>query len=130
MHKRRLLAGGVAVALASLYVSAIGRGVNKACGVIDGDVGALDLQPLIRIGRIYLEELTKSRSAKASRKDLLADLLAADNLLEIELHAMMGKVHEEFGRGETVTCDGWVLSKSEARLCAVIALIDGYSKSS
>ena len=129
MHKRRLLAGGAAVAVTSLYVASIGHGVHKACGVSDSGVGALDLQPLIRIGRIYLEGLNKNGSAEVPRKDQFADLLALNHEFKLgDLIAMMGKSQEEFGQGETVMCDGWVLSKSEAQVCAAIALADRYYK--
>ena len=36
--------------------------------------------------------------------------------------AVRDQAQEEFQRGETVSCDGWVLARSEAQLCAVAAV--------
>jgi hypothetical protein len=131
-HKRRLFIGGIALAAASLYVAAVGRGARKTCGVEDVDVSALDLQPLIRIGHAYLEEVARSGNSRTLRKDVLADgpltLGSIAGAVPHDLLALVSGAHEEFERGETVSCDGWVLSKSEARFCAMIAIADRHGK--
>ena len=131
-HKRRLFIGGVALAAASLYVAAVGRGARKTCGVEDVDVSALDLQPLIRIGHAYLEEVAMSGNSRTLRKDLLADvpmtLASIAGSYPARFVGGGGRAEEEFQRGEIVSCDGWVLSKSEARLCAMIAIADRHGK--
>jgi hypothetical protein len=131
-HKRRLFTGGVALAAASLYVAAVGRGARKTCGVEDVDVSASDLQPLIRIGHAYLEEVARSGNSRTLRKDVLADgPMTSGSIARAvprDLLAAVSRAQEEFQRGETVSCDGWVLSKSEVRLCAMIAIADRHGK--
>ena len=131
-HKRRLFIGGVALAAASLYVAAVGRGAHKTCGVEDVDVSALDLQPLIRIGHAYLEEVVKSGNSRTPPKGLRADVAVTlgsiAGAIRRDLLAAVGRAEEEFQRGEIVSCDGWVLSKSEAQLCAMIAIADRHGK--
>lgn len=36
------------------------------------------------------------------------------------------KRESEFARGDTVILDGWILSRTEARLCALVALLDSH----
>jgi hypothetical protein len=124
---RRLFVGGAAVlAAASFYVAAVGRGALKACNhePIEGDLSS-DLQSLIRIGKSYLNE-----HAKNGKLDFLDEVLFDEtetwpaNIVHIQrrLLAIDHKIRDEFARCETVICDGWVLAKSEAGLCAMIAM--------
>lgn len=40
-----------------------------------------------------------------------------------ELRALLGRQQrQDFAAGRTVTLDGWILSRTEARLCALVAL--------
>jgi hypothetical protein len=96
------------------------------------DVSALDLQPLIRIGHAYLEEVVKSGNSRtpptALRAEVAVTLGSIAGAIRRDLLAAVGRAEEEFQRGEIVSCDGWVLSKSEARLCAMIAIADRHGK--
>jgi hypothetical protein len=125
-HKRRLFIGGVALVAASLYIAAVGRGARKICDIEDVDVGVGNLQPLIRIGNAYLDEEAKSGEPSTLRKGLLGDgsmvLESIITAIRRDLFAAVSRAQDEFECGETVSCDGWVLSKSEARLCAEIAV--------
>jgi len=125
-RKRRLFVGGVVGTAASLYAAAVGRGALKSCGIDEVDVGLADLRPFIRIGDAYLEELANSGELSTLHDELLngrpmrsARLAGA---IQRQLLAAGREVQEEFQRGETVSCDGWVLARSEARLCAVAAI--------
>ena len=119
---RRIFIGGAAgVAAASFYLAAVARGALKACNYDNVDaVFSSDLQSLIRIGNSYLNEHTEN-----GELDTLDD--ETDSVAEIvytvqrRLLAINRQVRDEFARCETVICDGWVLAKSEARFCAVIA---------
>jgi hypothetical protein len=119
---RRIVIGGAAgVAVASFYLAAVARGALKACNYDNVDaVFSSDLQSLIRIGNSYLNEHTEN-----GELDTLDD--ETDSVAEIvytvqrRLLAINRQVRDEFARCETVICDGWVLAKSEARFCAVIA---------
>jgi hypothetical protein len=124
---RRVFVGGAAVAaIASLYIAAVARGALKACSY-EAEPGRLsELQSLIRIGNSYLNEHTKN-----GEPDTLDDAVfnqtetrSTDIVFDVQrrLLAINRQVRDEFARYETVICDGWVLAKSEARLCAIIAI--------
>jgi hypothetical protein len=124
---RRFFVGGAAVvAVASFYIAAVGRGALKACDYEDVEAGLpSDLQSLIRIGNSYLNEHTKNGELD-SRDEVLLDeteTRSANIVYAVQrrLLAIDRQVRDEFARCETVICDGWVLAKSEARLCAMIA---------
>ena len=80
------------------------------------------------VGLAYLDVCPAER-----HPDLLGDLIAAD--LDIgglplqsvgaeRIRALAGEqVQRDFALGRTVEIDGWVLSRTEARLCALAALI-------
>lgn len=121
---RRFLVGGAAAAtIASLYVAAVARGALKACSYeVEGGPSS-ELQSLIRIGNIYLNEHRNSGEPD-NLDEAFFDETTRTNLViafQRRLLAIDHQIRDEFARYETVTCDGWVLAKSEARLCAAIA---------
>lgn len=125
-RKRRLFVGGMIATAASLYAAAIGRGALKACGVEEANVGLADLRSLIRIGCAYLDEAA-TRKEESTLHAKLPDerhVRSADLAANIQRHILgaEGRTQEEFQRGDTVLCDGWVLAKSEARICALVAI--------
>jgi hypothetical protein len=71
------------------------------------------------VGRRYLE----SNAGEASCQ-LLADLVAAnlDPTAGDVAEQMAMAASEDFRRGRTVTVDGWLLSRTEARICAIAYL--------
>jgi hypothetical protein len=124
---RRFFVGGAAVvAVASFYIAAVGRGALKACNHENVAAGlSSDLQSLVRIGNSYLNEHTKNGELDPVDEVFLdetktrpANIVSA---VQRRLLAIDRQVRDEFARCETVICDGWVLAKSEARLCAMIA---------
>ena len=123
---RRLFVGAAAsVAVASLYLAAVARGALKACKYEDVDpVLSSDLQSLIQIGNSYLNELTENGEPDTVDEVLLEATetrLASIDAVQRRLLVMNRQTRDEFARCETVICDGWVLAKSEARFCAMIA---------
>ena len=125
-NRRFFVGGAAAVTIASFYIAAVTRGALKACSYEDVEAGLpSELQSLIRIGNSYLNERTKNGELDTLEEALLdeTEIRSANVVLEIQLRlsAMDQQVRDEFARCETVVCDGWVLAKSEARLCAVIA---------
>ena len=80
------------------------------------------------IGLAYLDLCPAER-----HPDLLGDLIAADldiggtpvqSLGPERIRALVGaQVERDFALAQTVEIDGWVLSRTEARLCALTALI-------
>jgi hypothetical protein len=77
------------------------------------------------IGAAYLEMFPSEK-----KQDQLADLLLADSTgqsipktadLPLQLHQ---NITEDFNRGKTVIINGWVLSQTEARQCALFYLAE------
>jgi len=124
-RRRRFVGSAAAAAVMSLYAAAIGRGALKACNYEDVEAGLpLDFQSLIRIGNSYLNEHSKNGELTASNELFLDQEPSSANIISAvqrRLSTIDREVRQEFERSETVICDGWVLAKSEARLCAAIA---------
>ena len=123
---RRFFVGGATVAVASFYVAAVGRGALKACNYEDVEAGLpSDLQSLIRIGNSYLNEHTTNGEPDTADGLLFEETETRSDVIVYAVHrrllALDHQVRDEFARCETVICVGWVLAKSEAQLCAMIA---------
>ena len=125
---RRIVIGGAAgVAVASFYLAAVARGALKVCSYDDVDVVfSSDLQSLIRIGNSYLNEHTKNGELDSLDEVVFDETETRSgnivSTVQRRLLAINHQVRDDFARRETVNCDGWVLAKSEARLCAAIAV--------
>jgi hypothetical protein len=122
---RRFIVGGIAAA-ASFYLAAVGRGALKACHQEDiGSAPPSDFQSLIKIGNSYLNDSTRNGELDTLDELFLDETetrpAAIVRAVQRRLLAMKDQVRDEFARYDTVICDGWVLAKSEARLCATIA---------
>jgi hypothetical protein len=79
-------------------------------------------QSAIAIGRRYLScypgDPLPHRLAEALSRASTEDAAAARR-------ALLARVRNDFERGDTVLLDGWVLSCSECRACAALALAAG-----
>lgn len=125
-NRRFFIGGAAVVAVASFYIAAVGRGAVKACSYENDDAGLpSDLRSLIRIGNSYLNEHTKNGELDTLEEVFLDETeTRSANIVDViqrRLLAIDRQVRDDFERCETVICDGWVLAKSEARLCAMIA---------
>ena len=122
---RRIFIGGAAgVAVASFYLAAVARGALKVCSYDDVDVVfSSDLQSLIRIGNSYLNEHTENGELDSLGDETDTSLAEIVYTVQLRLLAINRQVRDEFAGCETVICDGWVLAKSEARFCAMIAAL-------
>jgi hypothetical protein len=124
-NRRFFISGAAVVVVASFYIAAVGRGAFKACSNENIKAGLpLDVRSLIRIGNSYLKEHTKN--GELTQDDVFLDETETRSAniadaIQRRLLAIDRQVREDFARCETVICDGWVLAKSEARLCAMIA---------
>lgn len=127
MNRRVLVGGGIAAAALLAYAAAIGRGAAKACGP-DAEQAALDiaaLHSLIRIGEAYLQADADSAEIAALREEWLETVNAnapGASRIERRIAVLDRKAVEEFERGETVLCDGWLIARCEARFCAMLAI--------
>ena len=73
----------------------------------------------IAIGRRYLGHFPND-----PRHEVLAEgrRLAGETDPAVARSALRARVKQDFERGDTVTLDGWILSRSECRACAALAL--------
>lgn len=73
----------------------------------------------IAIGRRYLGHFPND-----PRHEVLAEgrRLAGETDPTVARSALRARVKQDFERGDTVTLDGWILSRSECRACAALAL--------
>jgi hypothetical protein len=77
------------------------------------------------IGRLYRRKFPAEDSIDAVSEALRADLqldLEATNASELAT-GLQDCVRRDFAHGRTVTLDGWVLSATEARQCALHSLL-------
>ncbi len=78
-----------------------------------------DHRPLKRLGAAYL-------AAHPEERDLprLSKLLAGDATMPIRLR-LIENIAQDWAENNTCIVDGWVLARSESRLCAALHLMDG-----
>jgi hypothetical protein len=129
--RRRFLAGAAAVAVPvalaplkpwrALYeVSSPGGPAARLAGVLRGRRGARLL------GRDALVALDRPGGRQLAAQVLATLPGGAEALARVsddELRALLAAgVREDFAAERTVRCGGWVLSATEARLCALAAL--------
>lgn len=127
LNRRLFIGGGVVVAVAVLYMGAVGRGALKACSPVRDNADLPpDVEPLIQIGKVHLNDLKQAADPTALNAAFLdARDIESDDIVGTvrrRLVALDRAAQDEFERGETVLVDGWVLAKSEARFCAGLAL--------
>jgi len=128
VSRRLFIIAGLAAPVALWYATAVGRGTLKACGYHDIEADLQQqLQPLIRIGKSYLKQLAQNGERGTLDEALLdeREFMTSEvgYAMQKSLLALERKAREEFARSETIICDGWVLAKSEAGFCAMIAML-------
>lgn len=79
----------------------------------------LDIEQITSIGKKYLEKKSDETTVRSLVKHLMHDI-TDDNIGLSE--AVQSKVKTEFEKLDTVMVDGWVLSVTEARQCALSSL--------
>jgi len=78
-----------------------------------------DVEPLKTVGRMYLNSTPEEEDVAA----LLQSLPNADKVDDAYWDAFSGQMRSEFVAGETVSLEGWVLSRSECRLYGLLHLL-------
>jgi hypothetical protein len=127
VRRRTFLMSGIGM----LGVSALGYGSMLTSGALQlcptpGTLGGMVDTPLARIGDVYLRktasqlEATQLREVAASIPSHLTG--GASDGLWRAVADLAASISHDFEVGNVVSCDGWVLSRSEARMCALIAL--------
>jgi hypothetical protein len=125
-RRRSLIAGSVAAAGAAAYIAAGAIGTARRCTKFwaASEVAA---QSAKRIGFAYLRDHPEEASevcllsAVAGRSVLARALMAAPDMAAV-FCILDDIVRDDFAAGHVVKCDGWLLAKSEARVCALLTL--------
>ncbi len=128
MTRRRLLA---CIAAGVQMMPALGVAARFVPGATSGAYdSASSLPPALksswqRIGERYLAKTPEEndRAVLAARlPDGAADFVMKGTNAEAVTAALRARRTREFGVGDTVVVEGWLLARSEARLCALAAL--------
>jgi hypothetical protein len=114
---------------APIILRHIGKGLVPAGDATGGRDTSLDgfrelftdLRPPREIGHRYL----RSFSQEGSREFLARALTGGAHPQDVQqLRALLGRQRErDFCTGDIAVIDGWVLSRTEARTCALITLL-------
>lgn len=116
---RRAVAA-IAVALLSVGIgplAAHGRG-RADQAVVEALLGGLG--PARAIGRRYLDQAPEERDSRAVRRHLFGDRTMSLGELRADMNRRRA---DDFACGDTVLIDGWILARTEARLCALAVLL-------
>jgi hypothetical protein len=120
---------GLAIALAELLLKpGLPRGRADAATRAfpmpgDGIPFACDRQAAEKVGRRYLAIAPSEANVGSLLEHLGLAASPSDDGDEHRTHTRFAeRRRREFANGDTVVIDGWILARSEARLCALIAL--------
>jgi hypothetical protein len=81
----------------------------------------MELDALRYIAEAYMRSHPDERDVNVL-KDALYESLAADGELDDPRRAVRDAVSRDFDQGDTVSLDGWLLSRTEVRLWALCAI--------
>ena len=79
-----------------------------------------DVKTIVTVGQLYLKQHPKENTERK-----LVELLSMDismNEADYPLSLTL-KIEDDYKKGRTITIDGWILSTTEGRQCALFALI-------
>lgn len=126
LRRRDVLSGalrGAGVALLPPAWALLGACAGEECpaGAIEG---LADTPGLAALGHRHLLDAPGDRDADATRKALCTDWSAEERrAAPDEVRARLGRqVRDDFAAGRVVDIDGWILSRTEARIAALAAL--------
>jgi hypothetical protein len=122
--------GAVATAAAGLLTALLPGApalTERAAGPAQRVLGIFrDREAAASIGRVYLRQRPEEHNEERMLALLMGDASPAstgERLDEAALHAALRRrLREDFACGRTVWVDGWLLSATEARLCALAAM--------
>lgn len=128
MDRRRFVATSGALAMGSLVGAGIAGCADTApleaqLGSAPAHLTVLGADRLRDIGRAHLQSLApRERTAEALRAAVVADARAARPWPWSPPPTLDALVAGDFAADRLVTPDGWVLSVTEARQCALLAV--------
>jgi hypothetical protein len=120
MLSRRSLLSAL-LALASIAV-APSRANGAAKAMVVEDVKSWVAGDALLVGQRYLQ-LQGAEANLDVLADLLLERLHSTTSSDLQ-HDFSLAVQEDFGRGDVVHLDGWMLSRTEVRLCALAHLAE------
>jgi len=78
----------------------------------------LDSKSIIEIGKLYLKQVPNENSERK-----LVSLIPIGDFSDINtVEIIQQQITDDYKSGETIIIDGWILSKTEARQCALYSL--------
>jgi hypothetical protein len=117
----KLAVGGAALGLATAGCAA-GAGYDDAALARPELLAAMGSDTLRAIGARYRETSPRERDVPSLRGAILASRPISARLFGVA-HPVADLVRDDFVQGRTVVVDGWVLSLTEARQCALFSLL-------
>lgn len=124
MHRRHFLRLAGATTLAALASGCgAGREYDAVALTHPELLKSLGSERVRAIGERYRATTRDESSAESLREAIERSRPAASRFLGAASPALEDLLREDFERGRTVVVDGWVLSRTEARQCALYSLI-------
>lgn len=110
---------GLAISLVAVWLYKIKTSVKRDLTPSDL-TGICDKNTLLKIGNAY-----RIKTGENNREYLEELLLDDSELRDSELRIFLNnKVTEDFDKGNTILIEGWLLSVTEARQCALFSLLE------
>lgn len=123
LSRRRFARGMIAAVIGSVAVALPGLARAASAPDLAALVGRRESAE--RVGRRYLAmlpaDIDRSHLLKTS-PTLRRALRATPREPQVAARLLRHGIDDDFRRADTVVVDGWVLARTEARLCALIAL--------
>ena len=113
--------GGAAVAALGIACGA-DSDVQSAALARPELLDALGAQRIQALGARYREMVPTERDAASLRDAIRRSLPPSTRLAGSDASPLARLVHDDFDAGRTVVVDGWILSATEARQCALFSL--------
>jgi hypothetical protein len=86
-------------------------------------LATLGAGPVRAIGSRYRSVTPKERDADSLRAAILESRPMRARLLPASSPPISSVIHDDFQKGRTVVLNGWILSLTEARQCALFSLV-------
>lgn len=119
MNRRKFLllasAGGTAIAIPTVYYALKVPDYDKSLIVPRSLSMIWETETILATGKKYIEKFPDENSERALTRSLFADSQVTHDHLE-------SKSKSDFESSQYVIIDGWMLSRTEARQCALFAI--------
>lgn len=123
-RKTFLLISGFGLLAIGLPVSQIIRGqhnINRLLSRPETLLPFCDTESILAIGSEYLSQVPEERNRLLLIRHLCADVYEEQQTLKTNL---MVRVNRDFSRSNIMMLNGWVISLTEARQCALFSILN------